>query len=91
MRKIIEFKTLPNEKLFLKYSDGMEGKISLKKLVKHDEFETLLKADKFEDMHIDENSGDIILNGNIELCKNAMYGILELRKQMANLGLPMDD
>ena len=90
MRKIIEFKTLPNKKIFVKYSNGMEGNISLEKLVKREEFEALANTDKFKDVRLDESSGDIIVNGNIELCKNAMYGILDLRKQMANLGLPMD-
>jgi hypothetical protein len=90
MKKIAEFKTLPNKKIFVKYTNGMEGTISLEKLVKREEFEALSNIDKFEDVHIDEKSGDIIVNGNIELCKDAMYGILDLRKQMAKLGLIMD-
>jgi len=91
MRKIIEVKTLPSKKLFVKYSNGMEGKISLEKLTTREQYEELKNIDVFEDVVIDEKSGDIIVNGNIELCKNAMYGILDLKKQMAGLGLPMDD
>ncbi len=91
MRKIIEVKTLPNKKLFIKYSNGMDGKISLEKLTTREQFAELQKIDVFEDVVIDEKSGDIIVNGNIELCKNALYGIFDLKKQMADLGLPMDD
>jgi len=91
MRKIIEVKTLPNKKLFVKYSNGMEGKISLEKLTTREQYEELKSIDVFEDVVIDEKSGDIIVNGNIELCKNAMYGILDLKKQMAGIGLSMDD
>jgi len=91
MRKIIEFKALPDKKIFVKYSDGMEGKISLEKISTRDEFAELRNGDIVEDIHIDEKSGDIIINGNIELCKNAMHGILDLRKQMAGLGLAMDE
>ncbi|MCK5457188.1 MAG: DUF2442 domain-containing protein [Melioribacteraceae bacterium] len=91
MRKIVETKPLPNKKLFVKYSNGMEGKISLEKLTTREQFEELQSVDVFTDVKIDEKSGDIIVNGNIELCKNAMYGILDLKKQMASLGLSMDD
>lgn len=91
MRKITEVKTLPNKKLFIKYSNGMEGKISLEKLTTREQFAELQKIDVFEDVVIDEKSGDVIVNGNIELCKNAIYGILDLKKQMAGLGLLMGD
>ncbi len=91
MKKIIEVKTLPKKILFVKYSNGMEGKISLEKLTTREQYEELQSVDVFTDVKIDENSGDVIVNGNIELCKNAMYGILDLKKQMASLGLSMDD
>ncbi|MCF6268891.1 MAG: hypothetical protein L3J41_04205 [Melioribacteraceae bacterium] len=91
MRKIIEYKTLPEKKIFVKYADGMQGKISLEKISTRKQFAELCKEDIIEDAKLDEKSGDIIVNGNIELCKNAMYGILDLKKQMAGLGLSMDD
>jgi len=91
MRKIIEVKTLPNKILFIKYSNGMEGKISLEKLTTREQFEELNKINVFEDVIVDDKSGDIIVNGKIELCKNAIYGILDLKKQMAGLGLSMDN
>ncbi len=91
MRKIIKVDSLPNKKLFIEYSNGMSGKISLEKLTTREQFAELQSIDKFNDIVIDEKSGDVILNGNIELCKNAIYGILDLKKQMASLGLSMDD
>ncbi|MDA3860934.1 MAG: DUF2442 domain-containing protein [Melioribacteraceae bacterium] len=91
MRKIIEAKALPDKKLFIKYSNGMEGKISLEKLTTRERYDELKNIDVFENLVIDEKSGDVIVNGDIELCKNAMYGILDLKKQMAGLGLSMDD
>lgn len=91
MRKIVEVKTLPDKKLYIKYSDGMVGKISLEKLTTRSQYAELQSVDVFTDVKIDEKSGDVIVNGNIELCKNAMYGILDLKKQMAGLGLSMDD
>jgi len=91
MRNIVEVKTLPDKILYVKYYDGMEGKISLKKLTTREQFEEMKDVDVFEDVKIDKESGDVIINGKIELCKNAMYGILDLKKQMAGLGLSMDD
>jgi len=91
MKKIAEVKTLPEKKIFIKYSNGMEGVISLQKMITRDEFTKLKDIDVFENVRISENSGNIIINDKIELCKNAVYGILDLKKQMASIGLKMGD
>lgn len=90
MRKIVEVKPLPDKKLFVKYSNGMEGVLNLVKLSEREEYKALKKIDKFEDAYINQETGDIIINGNIELCKNATYDILNLKKQMEALGLFID-
>jgi hypothetical protein len=90
MRKIIEIKALPEKKFFVKYSNGMEGVVSLQKLAKRDKYAELRNIDIIEDFYLDEKSGDIIVHGNIVLCKNAIYGMLDLKKQMAKLGLSME-
>ena len=90
MRKVIEAKPLPDKKLFIKYSDGMEGVLNLVKLAERDEYKSLREIDKFDDVYINSDTGDIIINGNIELCKNATYDILNLKKQMEALGLFID-
>ena len=90
MRKIVETKPLPNKKLFVKYSNGMEGVMNLVKLSEREEYKALREIDKFKDAYIHPDTGDIIINGNIELCKNAAYDILNLKKQMEALGLFID-
>lgn len=90
MRKIVEVKPLPDKKLFVKYSNGVEGVLNLVKLSEREEYKALKKIDKFEDAYINQETGDIIINGNIELCKNATYDILNLKKQMEALGLFID-
>ena len=87
MRNIVEVKSLPGKKIFVKYSDGMEGILSIVKLAEREEYKALRSIDKFEDAYIHTDTGDIIINGNIELCKNATYDILNLKKQMEALGL----
>jgi len=86
MNKIVEVKPLQEKKLFVKYSDGVEGVLSLMDISDREEYQELESIDKFEAIIHDE-TGDIIINGNIELCKNATYGILSLKKQMGDLGL----
>ena len=90
MRKIVEVKPLPDKKLFVKYSDGLEGILNLVKLSERDEYKALREIDKFQDAYVHTETGDIIVNGNIELCKNATYDILNLKKQMEALGLFID-
>ena len=90
MRKIIEVKPLPDKKLFVKYSNDMEGILNLEKLSEREEYKALKTIDKFDDAYIHAETGDIIINGNIELCKNATYDILNLKKQMEAIGLFID-
>lgn len=90
MRKIVEVKPLPDKKLFVKYSNGMEGVLNLVKLAEREEYKALKDIDKFDDAYVHPETGDIIINGNIELCKNATYDILNLKKQMEALGLFLD-
>jgi hypothetical protein len=91
MRKITEVKSLPEKKIFVKYSNGMEGTISLERLATREQFAELRNVDVIQNLIVDEKSGDIIVNENIVLCKNALYGIFDLKKQMMTLGLPMGD
>ncbi|MEN8194356.1 MAG: hypothetical protein ABFS12_16160 [Bacteroidota bacterium] len=90
MRKVIEVKPLPNKQLFVKYSNGMEGILNLEKLSEREEYKHLRSIDKFDNIKIHPTTGDMILNDNIELCKNATYDILNLKKQMEALGINID-
>jgi len=91
MRKITEVKSLPEKKIFVKYSNGMEGTISLERLSTREQFAELRNVDVIQNIFVDEKSGDIVVNENIILCQNALYGIFDLKRQMMNLGLPMGD
>ena len=91
MPKLTDVKALDNKRLYVKYSNGLEGEISLNSLMKREEYSALQNIDKFEDVYIDSVSGDIIINNKIELCKNAVYGILDLKKQMERIGLIIGD
>ncbi len=91
MLKIIEVNPLEEKKIFVKYSDGLEGVLNLKRLLDRKEYENIPKTISKESLKIDEESGDVILFGKILLCKVAMHEILRLRKQMEKLGIYLGD
>ncbi len=55
MEKIIEIKALKNYKLFLKYSDGVEGVIDLSDIVGKGVFEAFKNYSFFENVKIGES------------------------------------
>ncbi len=91
MPKITKVLPLEDKKIFVKYSDGLEGEISLKKLLKRKEYESLKNKDITDSLRIDEETGDVILFEEIKLCKVAMHEILRLKKQMENIGIFLGD
>ena len=46
--------------------------------------------DGIKSLEIDGGSHDILLNGRIHLCRNAMYKILKLKKSVDNMGIFFD-
>lgn len=91
MNKIIELKLLPDRKLFIKYSDNVEGVIDLAKTAHKKVHQELATSKELEKVEIDDERGDILINEEIELCKNATYEILKLKAQMKSFGINLDE
>lgn len=91
MNKIIEVKLLPRNKLFVKYSDNVKGEIDLTKISFNNVQKEIANSEQLESVRIEDKSGDIVINGDIELCKNATYEILKLRAQMRSFGIDLDE
>lgn len=91
MNKIIELKLLPDRKLFVKYSDNVEGIIDLSKTSHKKVHKDLATSMEPKKVKIDHKSGDIVINEEIELCKNATYDILKLKAQMRSFGINLDE
>ncbi len=91
MNKIIKLKLLPDRKLFVKYSDNVEGVIDLSKTSNKKVHKELASSMELKKVKIDDKSGDIVINEEIELCKNATYGILKLRAQIKSFGINLDE
>jgi hypothetical protein len=85
-----EIKVIGNSKLYVKYSDGISGEISLKHLLKHTEHPEFLDPAFLKKVIIDPKSGDPVWPNGVSLCKNAIYRQLELKKLMKNLHINLD-
>ena len=67
----------------------VEGVIDLSKSVLKNSQE-IKSIQNIESIRISEKTGDILINDNIELCKNATYEILKLKAQMKSFGINLD-
>jgi hypothetical protein len=72
--------TVGNDKIYVVYSDGMEGEYSLKKLMKKEEFDCLNEEQLFDTVYIDEQSKDIAWSNGVSICSNALYKCIQLKK-----------
>ena len=73
INKLIEVKPLPEFKLFVKYQDGTEGKTDLSHLAGKGVFSFWNSPGNFEKVYIDEISGAIAWNENLDICPDAIY------------------
>ena len=91
MIKPVEVKAIEKYKLFVKYSDGVEGEISLSHLKADQNYSFLDDWEFFSNqVCIDERTNDIIWKGKPGLCKNAIYKQLELKCLMRRLKIDLE-
>lgn len=74
--------------LFVEYDDGMKGIISIDDILAHKDYADIKEEIDLKNVSIADD-GDLIIDGKIKLCKNATYGIIELKDQMKRLGLEL--
>ena len=68
----IEVKALPKYRLWLRYSDGIEGEVDLSDLAGKGVFKLWNDYGSFENVHIGRHR-EIAWNGEVDLCPDAMY------------------
>ena len=86
----VEVKALRELKLYVKYSDGLDGVISLKRHEKDPSYDKLLEFDYFATVSIDKKTKDIYWDNGISLCKNAVYKQLDLIRLAKSLKLDLN-
>lgn len=73
MYRIVEVKPLPGFKVWLKFSDGIEGEVDLSDLIGKGVFEAWNDPKGFESVFIDPESHTIAWPGGIDLCPDSLY------------------
>ena len=72
MVKITSAKALSDYKIWIKYSDGVEGEVDLSHLVGKGVFSSWEDINVFQNFHI-ENGRAITWTDQIDLCADALY------------------
>jgi hypothetical protein len=72
MFKPVEVKALPNYRLWVKYSDGIEGNVDLSQLVGRGVFSLWNDFSAFQKVYIG-GSGEIAWSETIDICPDAVY------------------
>lgn len=73
MHEIIEVKPLPNYRVWVKFSDGVEGTVDLSELVGKGVFKAWENIEFFNSVYIDPESHTIAWEGGIDLCPDNLY------------------
>ena len=72
MLKLVEIKALAEYKLWLRYSDGVEGEVDLSHLAGEGVFKIWDDFGVFEQASVG-SEGEISWPGNVDLCADALY------------------
>ena len=72
MYRPVQIKTLPGYKIWLKYSDGIEGEIDLSHLAGKGVFSLWNDYNAFHNVRIGTH-GEIIWNDQVDVCPDALY------------------
>ncbi len=73
MYKIVEVKPLPNYRIWIKFSDGVEGEVDLSGLVGKGVFSAWKDVDFFNSVFVDPESHTVAWEGGIDLCPDNLY------------------
>ncbi len=71
--KLIDVKALPNYKIWVSYADGKSGEVDLSNMKGKGVFKFWDEADNFFKVHIDETSGAIAWNEQLDICPDSVY------------------
>lgn len=90
MLKPVEVKVIENSRLFVEYSDGMSGEISLANLLNDGKYPEFKDPKYLNRVSIDPKSNDPVWPNGASLCKNAIYKQLELKSLMKNFNIDIN-
>lgn len=74
MKRIVKVKVLGDYKLWIKFSDGVEGVVDLSKLVGKGIFKQWEDKRFFESVEINPQTGTLTWGKEIDICSDTLYG-----------------
>ncbi|MEK7241405.1 MAG: DUF2442 domain-containing protein [Planctomycetota bacterium] len=86
MHHIVKVKPLAHFKVWLKFSDGVEGTVDLSELAGKGVFEAWNEPKVFDSIFIDPVSHTIAWPGGIDLCPDSLYAEVSGRGTLATKG-----
>ncbi len=89
MYKIIKVIPFDNFKLYIEFSDGLNGEINFNKMLKRKEYEQLNDLNEFKKVFVDQKTKDITWQCGVKMCKIATRNMLELKQDIKKLNLPI--
>jgi len=72
MPRLVEVKTLPHYRLWLRYDDGVEGVVDLSPLVGKGVFALWEDEARFAEVHLGDG-GELVWSDEVDLCADALY------------------
>lgn len=73
MHRIIEVKPLQDFKVWIKFSDGVEGTVDLSDIAGKGVFSSWNNPEIFKSVFVDPNTHTIAWPGGIDLCPDSLY------------------
>ncbi len=91
MARLVSFKPLDSEIVYLEYSDGLEGEVDLTKTIENNYFDSLKEFDEFKKVYHNKKTNELCWPGGVRLCLNALHEKLSLTLLMKRLKIDLDD
>lgn len=73
MHKIVDVRPLKDYRIWIKFSDGVEGTVDLSELAGQGVFSIWNDINVFNSAFIDHDSHTVAWNGGIDLCPDTLY------------------
>lgn len=80
MHRIVAVKPLPSYRVRIRFSDGVEGEVSLADLVGKGVFADWIDPEHFARVAIDPESHTLTWPGGIDLCPDTLYRDVKTRR-----------
>lgn len=91
MARLISYKPLESQKVFLEYNDGLKGELDLSKTIVNNSYDSLKDSEEFKKVFHGKETNELCWPSGVRLCLNALHDKLSLILLMNRLKIDIDD